>query len=121
VGRLQKLRVQGRHEDYKYTLASHGLAGGAIEGAMTTSPTPPENGQLHGAPGGPGPKTTRLALSGKCLKGRFSGFEAFLETWRLALDADCEAQPAPVAALEADQRMALSGVPNPDTIANHTS
>jgi hypothetical protein len=41
VGRLQKLRVQGRHEDYKYTLASHGLAGGAIEGAMTTSPTPP--------------------------------------------------------------------------------
>lgn len=41
MGRLQKLRVQGRHEDYKYTLASHGLAGGAIEGAMTTSPTPP--------------------------------------------------------------------------------
>ena len=42
MGRLQKLRVQGRHEDYKYTLASHGLAGGAIEGAMTTSPPPRE-------------------------------------------------------------------------------
>jgi hypothetical protein len=35
----------------------------------------------------------------------------------LPLDEDCEAQPAPVAALDADQRMALSGAPNPDTIA----
>jgi hypothetical protein len=54
--------------DYMTTFHSHGFAGGAIEGAMTTSP-PPENGQLF-----PMPRLgLGLALSRKCFDRGFRG------------------------------------------------